>query len=194
MLTNNLLMESAHGYSSIGVDAALLSQRKIFMTEKVDDDSCRALIQQLIYFDSQNQDEEIVMYINSPGGFVSSGLAVYDTMRMLKSPIRTVCIGTAASMGAILFLGADRREMLPHSQIMIHDPSYGGGGYAGKKPHEIQKEVDELNKIREQTCKIIAERTGHPIKEIYKKTAVDSYFGVQEAIDFGLATGAAENL
>lgn len=193
-MNNSVISENANGFSQIGVDAKLLSSRKIFLTEEVNDDTCRMLIQQLMYLDMDNPDEEITVYINSPGGVVISGLAVYDAMRMVRAPLRTVCIGTAASMGSMLFLGADKREMLPHTKLMIHDPSYGGGNYAGKKPHEIQKEVDELNKIREIICKIISERTSHPIEEIYDKTKSDCYFSADEAVEFGLATAIADKL
>lgn len=134
------------------------------------------------------------MYINSPGGKIDCGLPVYDAMRMSKAPIRTVCIGVAASMGSILFLGGDKREMLPHSRVMIHDPSFGGGSYAGKKPHEIQAEVDNLNKFREKLCKIISERTGRTVEEVCEKTKEDSYFSAEEAIEFGLATAIAVEL
>ena len=194
LMNNNILTEDAHGFAHVAIDAGLLAKRKLFITEEVNDDTCRMLIQQLMYLDSENSEDEITLYINSPGGMVSSGLAVYDAMRMVRSPVRTVCIGTAASMGAMLFLAGDRREMLPHTRIMIHDPSYGGGNYAGKKPHEIQKEVDELNKTREVICKIIAERTSHSIEEIYEKTRTDCYFNAEEAIEFGLATAVAETL
>ena len=192
-MNNFIIKESSRGFDSVEIGSELLSERRIFFTDEVDDNVCRMLIQQLLYFNSQSSDE-IVMYINSPGGKTDCGLAVYDAMRMSKAPIRTVCIGTAASMGSILFLGGDKREMLPHSRIMIHDPSFGGGGYAGKKPHEIQAEVDRLNETREKLCKIIAERTGRTIEEIYEKTKTDSFFNADEAIEFGLATAVAENL
>lgn len=192
-MNNFIIKESSRGFDTVDIGSELLSGRRIFFTDEVDDNVCRILIQQLLYFNSQSSDE-IVMYINSPGGKTDCGLAVYDAMRMSKAPIRTVCIGTAASMGSILFLGGDKREMLPHSRIMIHDPSFGGGGYAGKKPHEIQAEVDRLNETREKLCKIIAERTGRTIDEIYEKTKTDSFFNADEAIEFGLATAIAAAL
>lgn len=109
-------------------------------------------------------------------------------MRMMSAPLRTVCIGTAASMGSIFFLAGDNREMLPHSRIMIHDPSLSGGSFAGQKPHQLQQVVDTLNECREVTCKIIADRSGHTIEEIYEKTKSDTYFKADEALEFGLAT------
>lgn len=192
-MNNFITKESSSGYACVSVESELLSERRIFFTEEVNDEVCKQLIQQIMYLNSQSSDE-IVMYINSPGGKIDCGLPVYDAMRMSKAPIRTVCIGTAASMGSILFLAGDKREMLPHARVMIHDPSFGGGSYAGKKPHEIQSEVDRLNEFREKLCKIIAERTGRTLEEIYEKTKDDSYFDAEEAIKFGLATAIAENL
>lgn len=192
-MLNFIIRESSRGFETLSIESELLSNRKIFFTEEVNDEVCKTLIQQIIYFNSQNS-EEIVMYINSPGGKIDCGLPVYDAMRMSKAPIRTVCIGTAASMGSILFLAGDKREMLPHSRVMIHDPSFGGGSYAGMKPHEIQSEVDRLNESREKLCRIIAERTGRTIDEVYEKTKEDSYFNAEESIEFGLATAIAETL
>lgn len=185
--------ESSRGFDCVSVEAELLSDRRIFFTEEVNDEVCKQLIEQILYFNSRSSDE-IVMYINSPGGKIDCGLPVYDAMRMSKAPIRTVCIGVAASMGSILFLAGDKREMLPHSRVMIHDPSFGGGSYAGKKPHEIQSEVDRLNESREKLCRIIAERTGRTLDEVYEKTKDDSWFNADEAIKFGLATAIADAL
>ncbi|MCM1330692.1 MAG: ATP-dependent Clp protease proteolytic subunit, partial [Ruminococcus sp.] len=146
------------------------------------------LIKQLMYLDSSNLGE-ITLYINSPGGEVMSGLAVYDYIKIMKSPLKTVCIGDASSMGAILFLAGEKREMLPHSRILIHDPAYGHLDVSGKKPHEIQRGVDSLNKVRETLAEIISEKTGKSLDEIYEITAEDHYFTADEAIEFGLATG-----
>lgn len=118
-----------------------------------------------------------------------SGLAVYDYIKIMKSPVRTVTIGDAASMGAIIFLAGEKREMLPHTRILIHDPSYGHLDVSGKKSHEIQRGVDSLNKIRETLAEIISEKTYKSLDEIYGITAEDNYFTAEEAIDFGLATG-----
>lgn len=192
-MNNLIIKESSRGFDTVNIASELLTERKIFFTEEVDDETCKTLIQQIIYFNSIS-DEEITVYINSPGGIIGCGLPAYDAMRMSKAPIRTVCIGTAASMGSILFLGGDKREMYPHSRIMIHDPSFGGGGYAGKKPHEIQEEVDRLNEFREKLCTLIAERTGRTLDEVYEKTKTDSYFNADEAIEFGLATNIADNI
>ena len=122
-----------------------------------------------------------------------SGLAVYDYIALMKAPVKTVCVGTAASMGAILFLAGKKREMLPHTRIMIHDPSYSHKDIGGRKPHEIQHELDKLQESREALAAIIAEKTGKTIEEIYEVTAEDTYYSAQEAIEFGLATRIIEN-
>ena len=133
-------------------------------------------------------DEEITLYINSPGGEVSSGLAVYDFISTMRSPVRTVVIGTAASMGAILFLAGKEREVMEHSIIMLHDPSYSTGDIGGKKPHEIQKQVDKLMETRKELSTIIASVTGQPLEKIYEICKEDTFFNARESMEFGLAT------
>ncbi len=113
---------------------------------------------------------------------------MYDYISAMKAPVRTVCIGTAASMGAILFLAGDKRQMLPHTRLMIHDPSYGHNDIGGRKTHEIQHELDKLNEARESLARIIANKTGKSIRTIYKLTANDTYYSAEEAVAFGLAT------
>ena len=141
-----------------------------------------------MYLDNESS-EEITIYINSPGGSVQDGLAVYDTIMLMNSPVRTVCLGICASMGAILFLAGEKREMMPHGKIMIHDPAFGGRHeMGGKKPHEIQAELDDLNRCRESLAQIIAKRTGKTIEEIYEVTVNDTYYDPDEAVEFGLAT------
>lgn len=189
-----VILESARGFEQICLKDKLLSDsREIFLTEEVNAATCDSLITQLMYLDRCNPEQEITLYINSPGGCVTDGLAVYDVMRMLKAPLRTVCMGTCASMGAILFLAGETREMMEHGRIMVHDPSFGGShNIGGKKPHQIQSELDDLNRCRESLAKIIAERTGKPIEEIYEVTANDTYFSADEAIKFGLATSVIQ--
>ena len=185
---SNVLKASVRGTDLIPLEDMLLEESEVFLVDEITPKSANNLIQKLMYLDSKDLGE-ITLYINSPGGEVISGLAVYDYIKIMKSPVRTVCIGDAASMGAIIFLAGEKREMLPHTRILIHDPSYGHLDVSGKKPHEIQRGVDSLNKIRETLAEIIAEKTGKDINEIYKITAEDNYFTAEEAIDFGLATG-----
>ena len=184
---SNILRETVRGTELIPLEDMLLEESEVFLVDEITPQSANLLIQKLMYLDSKDIGE-ITLYINSPGGEVISGLAVYDYIKIMKSPVRTVCIGDAASMGAIIFLAGEKREMLPHTRILIHDPSYGHLDVSGKKPHEIQRGVDSLNKVRETLAEIIAEKTGKDINNIYKITAEDNYFTVEEAINFGLAT------
>ncbi len=183
-----ILKETVRGFDRIAIEDELLSKREIFLVDSVDAHSSNELLKQLMYLEHQDSESEITIYINSPGGEVISGLAVYDYISMMKAPVRTVCIGTAASMGAILFLAGKKRQMLPHTRLMIHDPSYNHNDIGGRKSHEIQHELDKLNETREVLAKIIAEKTGKSLDEIYEVTANDTYYSAGEAIDFGLAT------
>lgn len=183
----NAIKESVRGIELIPIDDMLLEESEVFLVGEITPESANELIKKLIYLDSKDLGE-ITLYINSPGGEVMSGLAVYDYIKVMKSPVRTVCIGDAASMGAIIFLAGEKREMLSHARILIHDPSYGHLDVSGKKPHEIQRGVDSLNKVRQTLAEIIAEKTNKCIGEIYKITSEDNYFTAGEAIEFGLAT------
>ena len=185
----NLIRETVSGLSALSTEDVLFNNREIFLTKAVDVETSAELIKQLMVLEKLDPEKEITFYINSPGGEVVSGLAVYDYIRIMKAPVRTVCIGTAASMGAILFLAGDKREMLSHTRLMIHDPAYGGGDMAGKKPEELQQYVDKLRQIQEIIVKIIAEKSGRSLEEVYEKTKEDSYFNASEAIEYGLATG-----
>ncbi len=194
MRTPRVLKETSHGMDICSLEDELFLNRRIFFTCGVNTDSSNELIKQLLYLDRDAPGEEITLYINSPGGDVLSGFAAYDCIRLLKSPVRTVCTGLAASMGAILFLAGEKREMLPHTQIMIHDPSYYGNGPSSEKPLEMQKRLESIMKTRERLCQVIAQRTGKDLKEIYEKTREDSFFTVQEALDFGIATGVVRSM
>lgn len=185
----NILKETVRGTDCIKIEDELLSRREIFLTEEVNAETSNELIKQLMYLERQDSGKEINLYINSPGGEVISGLAVYDLISLMKSPVRTVCMGTAASMAAILFLAGEKREMLPHTRLMIHDPSFSGGSIGGKKSHELRHELEKLDEVREALAKIIAEKTGRPLEEIYDVTSDDTFYSAEEAITFGLATG-----
>lgn len=189
----NIIKETSRGYEPLAITDLLLSERKVFITDEISPALCNSVIQQLMMLDSESHDE-ITVYINSPGGSVIDGLALYEVMRMIKSPVKTFCMGHAASMGAILFLAGDKRCILKRSEVMIHDPSYGGGRYTGQKPHEIQQQLDSLVKKRDILVEIIAERTGNTVKSVRRKTATDSYFTADEALEYGLATEIAETI
>ena len=184
----NRIMESSRGYDAISLEDEFLRNRKIFLDDTVTPESVNELIKQLMFLDNEDSGAEITLYINSPGGSVQDGLALYDVLRLVKAPVRTVAAGMAASMGAVLFLAGDKREMLKHSKIMIHDPSFHSKNIGGQKSHEIQHALDDLNECREALAQIIAERTGKSIEEVYEVTANDTYFNASEALEWGLAT------
>lgn len=184
----NIIRESVKGTVLIPVEDVLLNSSNIFLTDEVTAETTNQLLKQLMYLEHSESTDEITFFINSPGGDVVSGLAIYDYINIMKKPVNTVCTGTAASMGAILFLAGQKRSMLPHTRLMIHDPSFSGGNFAGKKSHEIQRNLDKLNESRETLAKIIAGKTGKSLDEIYAVTADDTYYNAEEAISFGLAT------
>ena len=190
---SNIIKESVKGITLIPIEDELLREHCIFLMEDVNAQTANTLLKQLMYLEHSDDTEEITLYINSPGGDVASGLAVYDYISLMKKTVNTVCTGTAASMGAILFLAGKKRSMLPHTRLMIHDPSYGSGSFAGKKPHELQRNLDKLNESRENLAKIISEKTGRSLDEIYEVTAEDTFYNATEAIGFGLATDIFTN-
>ncbi len=189
----SIIREGASGLNQISVTDALMEKRQVFLVNEVNSATSAILMQQFMYLDKEAPGEPITFYINSPGGEVVSGLTLYDLIRMVKSPVTTVCIGRAASMGAILFLAAEKRLMLPHAEIMLHDASFGHAEFSGMKPDEIQEKTDDLMK----TCKIlrqlVSERIGKPLKSISAMMKKDSYFKADEAVSFGIATGIAKD-
>ena len=184
----NILEETSRGTQAIRIEDDLLRNRDIFLTTEIDSKSSSDILKQLIYLDKTDTDKPITLYISSPGGEVTAGLAVFDFIRMMKSKVNTVCIGTAASMGAIIFLAGEERKMLPHTKIMIHDPSYGNASMGGMKPLEIKDRLESLMKSRKLLAEIIAERTGMPLKRVCSKTRRDSFLDANEALKLGIAT------
>lgn len=183
----NIIKESVRGITPVRLDDELFNNKKIFFTGEVNEESASELLKELMYLDSVSEGEEITLCINSGGGEVMSGLAVYDYIKIMKSPVKTVCTGLSASMGAIIFLAGEKRCMLSHTKIMIHDPSYSNNNIGGRKPHEIEQELSNLEKTRDILVKIISERTGKTEDEIRKITENDAYFSADEAVEFGLA-------
>lgn len=181
----NIIRETSSGPFLCAIQDEMLRSREIECVGAVDAQMVYALTRQLWYLQREDPKGEITMYINSPGGEVSSGLALYDAMQAVTCPIRTVCLGSAASMGAVIFAGGDRRDILPHGRVMIHDPLISGG-MGGSAVH-IQNVSRDLMKNRKAICTILAERTGRSLREIYRKTAKDTWFDAEEAVAFGLA-------
>ncbi len=179
-----IVKESARGYDFISIRDEMLSHREVELTGEVDDGSVNALIRELRYLHRQDPEGEITLYINSPGGDIDSGLALYDVMQAISCPIKTVCVGMAASMGALLFVSGDTREMLPHSRLMIHDPLILRTGGSALK---IKAVSDDLMETRQIVANVIARHSGRSLEEVLAKTATDTYFRAEEALAFGLA-------
>ena len=182
----NNIIETSRGLQAVPLTDILFQRRVIYFVEEVDRESCRDLNIQLRFLESAAPGQPITLYIDSPGGNVDSGLAVYDTIRMLKSPVTTVAAGMAASMGSLIFLAGEKRIMLPHARLLFHDP-YIPSGTSGK-PLILQEELEKLMKMREQTAKIIAERLHKPLEWVYDKTKSDYIMDAQEALACGAAT------
>ncbi len=187
-----IIEENNSGKDLYSVEDYMFNNRELVFDDSVDARAMVGLINQFRYLDKKAPGEEIKLFISSPGGEVTAGLALYDVMRLAKSPVTTICVGIAASMGSILFLAGSKRLMTKHSQIMIHDPSVNMGGY--NKALAVQETLEQIMKTREILGKIIAERTGKQLKTVYSKTKGDAYFSSDEAIKFGLATGILEDL
>ena len=180
-----IIRETAEGLNRLDIRDEMLDQRVLELMTSVDAESCAVVIRGLLHLQRQNPTAPITLYINSPGGEVQSGLALYDVMQAVSCPIRTVCLGMAASMGALLFIAGDEREILPHSRIMIHDPLIGAG--AGGSALSVKARADDLMRIRDITAGVIARHSGMSIERVFELTASDTYFEAEEAVEAGLA-------
>ena len=188
MLTDQLVPmvveQTARGERSYDIYSRLLKDRIVFLIGEVNDHTANLIIAQLLFLESENPDKDIHFYINSPGGHVTAGMAIYDTMKFIKPDVSTLCVGQAASMGAVL-LGAGAREKrfcLPHSQIMIHQPL---GGYQGQAS-DIEIHARHTLKIKETLNRVIAEHTGQPFEQVVKDTDRDNFMSAEEAREYGL--------
>ena len=181
-----IIRETAEGLNRLDIRDDMLANRELELTCGVDADSCAAVIRGLLYLQRQDASAPVTLYINSPGGEVQSGLALYDVMQAVSCPVRTVCLGMAASMGALLFIAGDERLMLPHSRIMIHDPLIGGTGLAGSAL-SVKARADDLMRIRGITASIIARHADMPLERVFELTATDTYFEAERALEAGLA-------
>lgn len=183
--TPMIVRETSSGYCRFTIQEDMLARREVECVGTITPDSAYSLTRQLRWLEQEDSDAEITMLINSPGGDVSSGLALYDVMKSLSCPVRTVCLGTAASMAAILFAAGTRRDILPHGRVMIHDPliSEGIGGSA----LQVQDVSNRLLKSRKELCGILAACTGRSLQQIYRKTGRDTFFDAKGAVAFGLA-------
>ena len=187
-----VLKRTASGVEKYDIRDRMLADRQLELTCQVDAESCSSVIRGLLYLQGLDAQAPVTLYITSLGGEVQSGLALYDVMQAVSCPVRTVCLGMAASMGALLFIAGDDREMLPHSRIMIHDPLIGGG-IAGSAL-SVKARADDLMRIRDVTAEVIARHTGMPLDEVFSLTASDTYFEADEAVRRNLADRVVTSL
>lgn len=176
--------QSARGERAYDIYSRLLKERVVFLVGPVEDYVANLIVAQLLYLESENPDKDIHFYINSPGGSVSSGLAIYDTMQFVKPPVSTMCIGQAASMGALLLAGGapEKRFCLRHSRVLIHQPL---GGFQGQAS-DIDIHAREILKARDRLNEILAEHTGQPIEKIAADTDRDRFLSAEEASEYGI--------
>lgn len=179
-----VLEQTSRGERSYDIFSRLLNDRIIMLNDQVDDASASVIIAQLLYLEGQDSDKDISFYINSPGGSVSAGLAIYDTMQYIKCDVSTICMGMAASMGAFLLSSGTKgkRFALPNSEIMIHQPSGGAQGQAT----DILIHANHIKRTRSNLNKILAENTGKPLEIIERDTERDNFMSAAEAAEYGL--------
>jgi len=185
MIPNPYVIErSSRGERSYDVYSRLLMDRIIFLGTPVNDDVANMIIAQMLFLDADNPGRDIYLYINSPGGIVSSGMAIYDTMQFLRSPVSTICMGMAASMGSFLLAAgkASKRSALPHARIMIHQPSGGAQGSAS----DIEIQAKEIIYLRNQVNQIYAKHTGRPVEQIERDMERDFFMSAEEAKAYGI--------
>ncbi|MGI5969445.1 MAG: ATP-dependent Clp endopeptidase proteolytic subunit ClpP [Lachnospiraceae bacterium] len=179
-----VIEQTSRGERSYDIFSRLLKDRIIFLGEEVTDASASIIVAQLLFLESEDPDKDISLYINSPGGSVTAGMAIYDTMKYIKCDVSTICIGMAASMGAFLLAGGTKgkRMALPNAEIMIHQPSGGAKGQAT----EIKIVAENILKIKAKLNKMLSENTGKPIEQVEIDTERDNYMSAEEALDYGI--------
>lgn len=182
--------QTNRGERSYDIYSRLLNDRIIILSDEVNDVTASLIVAQLLYLESQDPDRDINLYINSPGGSITAGLAIYDTMNFVKCDVSTTCIGMAASMGAFLLAGGTKgkRYALPNSEIMIHQPSGGSKGMAS----DMKIVADQILKTKEKLNRILAENTGKPIEVIERDTDRDNYMTAAEAVEYGIVDSVVE--
>lgn len=176
--------QTSRGERSYDIYSRLLKERVIFLVGQVEDHMANLIVAQMLFLEAENPEKDIHLYINSPGGSVTAGMAIYDTMRFIKPNVSTMCIGQAASMGSFLLSAGEKgkRFALPNSRVMIHQPL---GGFQGQAS-DIQIHAQEIMQIKDKLNKALAEHTGQPIEIIEKDTDRDNFMSAQQACDYGL--------
>ena len=190
-LVPTVIEQSSRGVRAYDIYSRLLKDRIIMLSGPIEDDMANSIVAQLLFLDAQDSTKDIYLYINSPGGVVTSGMAIYDTMNFIKADVQTIVIGMAASMASVLVSSGakGKRFGLPHSQVLIHQPS---GGAQGQQT-EIEIAATEILKTRKMINQILADNSGQPIEKINRDTERDHYLTAQEAVDYGLLDGIMEN-
>lgn len=190
-LVPTVIEQSSRGERAFDIYSRLLKDRIIFLGEEVTDVSANLIVSQLLFLESEDPGKDIQMYINSPGGSVSAGMAIYDTMQYIKCDVSTICLGMAASMGAFLLSGGTKgkRLALPNAEIMIHQPSGGAQGQAT----EIEIAAEHILRTKKKLNTILSENTGQPYETIVKDTERDNWLTAQEALEYGLIDKVMEN-
>ena len=186
--------QTSKGERSYDIFSRLLKDRIIYLGEDVNPTTSSLIVAQMLFLESEDPDKEIYFYINSPGGSITDGMAIVDTMNYIKCPVETVCVGLAASMGAVLLTAGEKgkRFAMPNSEIMIHQPLIGGGGLQGQAT-EIKIHADHLVRTREKLNKFLSERTGKPLDVIERDTERDNYMTAEEALKYGLIDGILDS-
>ena len=195
MLEKNSLVpyvveQTSKGERSYDIFSRLLKDRIIFLGEDVNSASAGLVIAQLLFLESEDPEKEIYLYINSPGGSITDGMGIVDTMNYISCPVSTICVGMAASMGAVLLASGEKgkRFATPNSEILIHQPLIGGGGISGQTT-EIKIHADHMIKTREKLNKLLSDRTGQSLETIQRDTERDNYMTAEEALKYGLIDG-----
>ena len=195
MLEKNSLVpyvveQTSKGERSYDIFSRLLKDRIIFLGEEVNSTSAGLVIAQLLFLESEDPEKEIYLYINSPGGSITDGMGIVDTMNYISCPVSTICVGMAASMGAVLLASGEKgkRFATPNSEILIHQPLIGGGGLSGQTT-EIKIHADHMVKTREKLNKLLSDRTGQSLETIQRDTERDNYMTAEEALKYGLIDG-----
>jgi ATP-dependent Clp protease, proteolytic subunit ClpP len=187
--------QTNRGERSYDIYSRLLKDRIIFLGGGIDDDVANLVVAQMLFLEAEDPDKDINLYINSPGGSITAGMAIYDTMQYIRSDVRTICIGMAASMGAFLLAAGTKgkRVALPNSEVLIHQPLIGGHGLSGQAT-EIEIHARQLLRTRSKMNKILSERTGQPLDRIEKDTERDYYMTAEEAKEYGLVDQVLEKV
>ena len=190
-LVPTVIEQSSRGERAYDIYSRLLKDRIIMLSGPIEDDMANSIVAQLLFLDAQDSTKDIYLYINSPGGVVTSGMAIYDTMNFIKADVQTIVIGMAASMASVLVSSGakGKRFGLPHSQVLIHQPS---GGAQGQQT-EIEIAATEILKTRKMINQILSDNSGQPIEKINQDTERDHYLTAQDAVDYGLLDGIMEN-